>query len=224
MCLWGGRFDCRGVRVAAWPKLGSEAAGERAGSAAGEGPALSIGSLAIAWSSSLLRAWWTRHDAQQPPLFLDLVEVSAVDLRLRREADGALNWANANAEVRRRRSSMIEHPPTSSSEESSEESDAPPVSRFLLPLEDTSSSDDGAGDARTDRGSASPTQGPPQGEYGARWWRRRDVVAIAETCGASYRATKSALERTARRVTPAAAKSVAGPTQGASSVLQLWRV
>ena len=155
--LFSGRLRVEGVRVDEWDP-------------ATAAPALCIGAATIAWSSSALGL--VRANPRGDPVELAVVELADVDLRLHREADGALNWASANASVRRRRTvEALEVETTSSSDASSSDSD-PPVARFLLPLEDTSESDDDG-----DR---------PNLEYGARWWRRRDVAAIAETCGASY--------------------------------------
>ncbi len=182
-----GEVTVRGLRVDAWPRGDDDAAPP-------PGPALSVGSFTVGWSSSLVARAFRRRDEAAAPFRLDALEVEAVDLRLHREADGALNWASAHAAVRARRASshVLELHTTSSSEETSDD-DAPPVSRFLLPLEDSSSEGEP---------SDAEAKSPRPGAYGARWWRKRDVDRIAQACGASYAATKKALERTARRVAP----------------------
>ena len=191
LSLVGGRLDLADLRVDGWDEETSM-------------PALTVGRITVAWSSSVASALF--RPERRAPARLDLVEVCDVDLRLFRESDGALNWASANAIVRRRRTAeVLDHDTTSSSETSDAESD-PPLSRFLLPLEDSSDESDEDAERRRDR---------PPTEYGARWWRRRDVVAIAETCGASYAATKSALERGARRIAPEAAKAAAASASDA---------
>ena len=176
-----GRLEVKGIRVDDWT---------------GRRPAaLRIGSVEAQVGMRSVVAWFlSRRDEPPPPVVLIDPRFAEVTLRLRREPDGLFNWASANRKVRdARRASLTTRRRISVNQELSDHSDATssdsepgPRARYLLPLDASSSS---SGDESMSARDA----------YGARWWRRRDVARFAERCGASLRATRVALERSAQR-------------------------
>ena len=176
-----GRLEVKGIRVDDWN---------------GRRPAaLRIGSVEATVGTRSVIAWFlSRRDEPPPPVVLIDPRFAEVTLRLRREPDGLFNWASANRKVRdARRASLTTRRRISVNQELSDHSDATssdsepgPRARYLLPLDASSSS---SGDEIVSARDA----------YGARWWRRRDVARFAERCGASLRATRVALERSAQR-------------------------